>query len=40
MLLIRANSNQFDKNLNNWWINFVNADDSSRKKMINKKNYA
>ena len=39
-MLIRANSNQFDKNLNDWWINFVNADDSSRKKMINKKNYA
>ena len=38
-MLIRAESKQFDKNLSEWWVKFVNADDSSRKKIMNKKNY-
>ena len=38
-MLIRAESKQFDKNLSEWWDKFVNADDSSRKKLMNKKNY-
>ena len=38
-MLIRAESKQFDKNLSEWWVKFVNADDGSRKKIMNKKNY-
>ena len=38
-MLIRAESDQFDKNLSHWWEKFVTSDDKTRKKLINNKVY-
>ena len=35
-MLIRSESDQFDKNLSRWWEEFVTSDDNTRKKLINK----
>ena len=35
-MLIRSESDQFEKNLSRWWEEFVNSDDNTRKKLINK----
>ncbi len=38
-MLIRSESDQFDKNLSRWWEKFVNSDDKTRKKLIKNKTY-
>ena len=38
-MLIRSESDQFDKNLSRWWERFVTSDDKTRKKLINNKIY-
>jgi poly(A) polymerase len=38
-MLIRSESDQFDKNLSRWWEKFVTCDDKTRKKLINNKIY-
>ena len=38
-MLIRSESNQFDKNLSHWWEKFVTSDDNTRKKLIKNKVY-
>ena len=39
-MLIRSESDQFDKNLSHWWEKFVTSDDNTRKKLIKNKIYA
>ena len=38
-MLIRSESDQFDKNLSRWWEEFVTSDDNTRKKLIKNKIY-
>ena len=38
-MLIRSESDQFDKNLSRWWQKFVTSDDDTRKKLIKNKIY-
>ena len=38
-MLIRSESDQFDKNLSHWWEKFVTSDDNIRKKLIKNKVY-
>ena len=38
-MLIRSESDQFDKNLSRWWEKFVTSDDNTRKKLIKNKIY-
>ena len=38
-MLIRSESDQFDKNLSHWWEKFVTSDDNTRKKLIKNKVY-
>ena len=38
-MLIRSESDQFDKNLSHWWEKFVTSDDNIRKKLIKNKIY-
>ena len=38
-MLIRSESDQFDKNLSRWWEKFVTSDDNTRKKLIKNKVY-
>jgi poly(A) polymerase len=38
-MLIRSESDQFDKNLSRWWEKFVISDDNIRKKLIKNKIY-
>ena len=38
-MLIRSESEQFDKNFSTWWKNFVDSDDKTSKKIIDKKYY-
>ena len=38
-MLIRSESDQFDKNLSHWWEKFVTSDDNTRKKLIKNKIY-
>ena len=38
-MLIRSESDQFDKNLSRWWGKFVTSDDNTRKKLIKNKIY-
>ena len=38
-MLIRSESDQFDKNLSRWWEKFVISDDNTRKKLIKNKIY-
>ncbi|QZP17579.1 polynucleotide adenylyltransferase PcnB [Methylophilales bacterium] len=38
-MLIRSESDQFDKNLSHWWEKFVTSDENTRKKLIKNKIY-
>ena len=38
-MLIRSESDQFDKNLSRWWRKFVTSDDNTRKNLIKNKIY-